>query len=571
LLLVDARRRVLRGHLAAQPSPADEEDSDAASFEILARRVVECTERIDTSDLTLKLRGFSVPLDWRACGAAKAAATGAPVLADRRLGEFAGDPVFDYFGSTGYVAIPLRLRGVVHAVLLADNGEAERPIGAEDISLVYSMSQLAATAMDRLYQAADNARKFRVLRKLQDALSSVEDTRRFGDALSTILSMVARAIGGTGALLKDPLRKKVTHVKSVDDVDSSDRDADIAITDCFDDVMDRAAVSHKPVRGDSGHPMLNEAAARAVRHFLALPLLAGGECLGAIVVYAEGGGAGEFSSRDRSFFELCAGMIAERLDSLYKAEQVRRTQRMFDEVQSNWMRERESVRAGQRVAEHHDAVVSQLDEVSLALAGSGGPDSRVASARALLERLQSEADAFRAELEAEQRSLELVDLFDLVRSATTDWVVPVRAAGVEVTARVPERGPVLLMNRTSVVTALDAILGALAANVSRGDRALVECSATADKAVVLVADTAERADGGLWSRLFMPQTGAHDPSDLRAALSVAGDIIQKHSGAITVRSSPSWKTILVISFPAAGNSDRRGRRDRRRRARDRRR
>jgi nitrogen-specific signal transduction histidine kinase len=53
-------------------------------------------------------------------------------------------------------------------------------------------------------------------------------------------------------------------------------------------------------------------------------------------------------------------------------------------------------------------------------------------------------------------------------------------------------------------------------------------------------------------------------------MSVAGDIIQRHAGEITVRSSPSWKTILAISFPAAANSDRRARRERRHRSGDRR-
>jgi hypothetical protein len=68
----------------------------------------------------------------------------------------------------------------------------------------------------------------------------------------------------------------------------------------------------------------------------------------------------------------------------------------------------------------------------------------------------------------------------------------------------------------------------------------------------------------------MPFTGASDDDSPQSALSIAGDIIQRHAGEITVRSSPSWRTILAIAFPAAANSDRRARRDRRRRAADRR-
>ena len=574
LFLVDERGRVLRGHLAAEQSSEAIDEAETASFESLARRVVDSTHRIDTGDLTLKTRTFTVPLDWHACGAAKAVNTGIPVLADRRLGEFASDPFFDFFASAAYVAIPLRQRGVVNAVLVADNADAERPIGIEDISLVYSMSQQAATAMDRLYESADNSRKFRVLRKLQDALASVEDPKRFGDALSAMLSMIARAVGGTGALLKDPLRKKMTHVKTVDDVDATDRDTDISITDCFDEIMERAAGSMKPVRGDSGHALLNEAAARSVRYFLALPLLAGGECLGAIAVYVEGYAAGrhhgELSARDRLFFELCAGMIAERLDSLYKAEQVRRSQRMFDEVQSNWMRERTATRARQSVEEHHDAVVSQLRELTRTLTSKESLGLRVASARDLLERITTDADAFQDEQSARRESLELLDFFVLVQSVTEEWAGPVRTAGVDVKVRIPERGPVLLMNRDSIASALRSILAILAGHVSKGDRALIECTTTADKAVVLIADTAGTADGSLLSRLFMPFAAAPGDDDPRAAMSVAGDIIQRHAGEITVRSSPSWKTILAISFPAASNSDRRARRERRHRSGDRR-
>lgn len=574
LLKVDERGRMLRGHLAAEQTPDDAPDAGTASFESLARRVVESTQRIDTGDLTLKVRTFSVPLDWHACGAAKAVNTGVPVLADRRLGEFSSDPFFDYFASAAYVAIPLRMRGVVNAVLVADNADLERPIGVEDISLVYSMSQQAATAMERLYDTADNSRKFRVLRKLQDALASVEDPKRFGDALSAMLSMIARALGASGALLKDPLRKKITHVKTVDDVDATDRDTDISITDCFDDILDRAAGSMKPVRGDSGHALLNEAAARTVRHFLALPLLAGGECLGAMAVYVEGYPAtpesSEFSARDRLFFELCAGMLAERLDSLYKADQVRRGQRMFDEVQSNWLRERSVTRSRQAVEEHHDAIVSRVREVTRTLGSKESLGLRVASAREQLERIQSEATAFQEEQVALRESLELVDLFALVRSLAGEWAGPVRTAGVEVKIRVPERGPVLLMNRESIAAALNNILGILAGHVSKGDRALIECSATAEKAVVLIADTAGTSDGSLLSRLFMPFATAPGDADPRTAMSVAGDIIQRHAGEITVRSSPSWKTILAISFPAASNSERRARRERRNRGGDRR-
>jgi nitrogen-specific signal transduction histidine kinase len=92
---------------------------------------------------------------------------------------------------------------------------------------------------------------------------------------------------------------------------------------------------------------------------------------------------------------------------------------------------------------------------------------------------------------------------------------------------------------------------------------LLEASAAEDRVVLLIADTAGKIDGTLLSRLFMPfVTPAEDPDP--GAMSAAGDILQRHGGEITVKSSPSWKTILAISFPIASNRDRRESRKERR-------
>ncbi len=574
LLLVDERGQMLRGHLAAEQVPAGD-DEPASSFEMLARRVVESTQRLETSDLTLKTRTFSVPLDWRRCGAAKAATTGVPVLANRRASEFGSDPFFEFFGTQAYVAIPLRVRGQATMVLAADHGDSPTPIGVEDISLVYSMAHQAATAIERLQETADNSRKFRVLRKVQDVLAAAEDPRRFGDSLAAMLSMVSRAVGGNGALLKDLVRNKTTHVKSVDEIDGGSRDTDIAITNSFDDVLDRVAGSGKPIRGDSTHALLSEAAAGAVRQFLALPLSAGGECLGGLVVYSEARIAAEeereFSARDRLFVELCAGMLAERLDSLYKVEQLRRSGRMLEEVQSNLMRERASSRIGARVQERHDALVAGLRELREAVGGRQAFEKRVERVRDALDTMERDVEVFEAELGAMKSSLRNVDLFALVREVVDAWVPSVRAAGVEVTLRIPPRGPLLLMDRESVVVAMDNILDVMAPHLGKGDRVLIECSATEERAVIMVADTAGKVDGTLLSRLFMPFVRADEGGDQQAAMSTAGDILQRHGGEITVKSSPSWKTILGLSFPVSANSERRRERTERRRRSERRR
>jgi nitrogen-specific signal transduction histidine kinase len=147
-----------------------------------------------------------------------------------------------------------------------------------------------------------------------------------------------------------------------------------------------------------------------------------------------------------------------------------------------------------------------------------------------------------------------------------------RAKGVEVKVRGTERAPSLLMHRDSVQVALESILRVLAGHVAKGDRVLLETSTTDDRVVIVIADTAGKVDGTLLSRLFMPFVVSGDDNVNAGAMSAAGDILQRHAGEITVKSSPSWKTILAISFPTAANRDRREtRKDRRHRDADRRR
>lgn len=573
LFMVDARSRTLRGHLAAERAEA--QPGEAPSFDALARRVVENTQQIESGDLTLRTRTFSVPIDWQRCGAVKAALAGVPVLADRRLSEFASDPIFEFLDTASYVAVPLRVHGKVSSILVADNGGSSAPIGVEDISLLYSMAQQAATTTERLLDTADSARKFRVLRKLQDVLAGVDDTRRFGDSLSATLAMTARAAGSAGALVKDLVRNKTTHVKTIEEMDDSARETDLAVTECFEDILDRVAGSMKPVRGDSAHALLSDLAAERVRHFLAIPLIAGGECLGAAVFYVEMGTLAaetpEFPARDRLFLELCAGMLAERLDSLYRVEHVRRAERMLEEARSNWTREKVVSRAGARAQEQVDALLSEIEEIR-DVVGSRTPfERRVEKTREVISRIDADTTAFRAEMESFGTSLEHVNLFELAREVFDPWALEARARGVEVTVRIGQRPPTLLMHRDSVRTALESILRVLAAHVDKSDRVLLEASAAEERVIIFIADTAGKVDGTLLSRLFLPFVSDADQTQDPGAMSAAGDILQRHAGEITVKSSPSWKTILAISFPGASNQDRReSRKDRRHRPGDRR-
>jgi hypothetical protein len=438
---------------------------------------------------------------------------------------------------------------------------------------VYSMAQHAATTIERLLDTADSARKFRVLRKLQDVLAAAEDSRRFGDSLSSMLSMVTRAAGGTGALVKDLVRNKTTHVRSVEELDDEQRDADIAVTESFDDILERVADSMKPVRGDSAHAMLSEIAAQRIRYFIVLPLVAGGECLGAAAFYVDATASStttEFAARDRLFLELCAGMLGERLESLYRADCMHRSDRMLEEARSNWMREKVASRAGERAREQVDALLAEIGEIRDAVKSRAPFERRLEKTREVVARIDAEAARFRAEMESMHSSLERVDVFGLAREVFETWTQTTRAAGVEVTVRVGDRAPMLLMHRASVRAALENILAVRGAHVGKGDRVLLEASTSEDRIVLLIADTAGKIDGTLLSRLFMPfVTSTQDPDP--GAMSVAGDILQRHAAEITVKSSPSWKTILAIACPVASNRDRRESRNDRRHAAERRR
>jgi signal transduction histidine kinase len=264
-------------------------------------------------------------------------------------------------------------------------------------------------------------------------------------------------------------------------------------------------------------------------------------------------------------------MLAERLDSLYKADRLRRSERMLEEAQSNWIREKTASRALARSRERYDEVLDQAGQIRQAVDSRAAFERRVERVRSLLERIEADAAAFRAESGAAATALELVDPFALLREALEVWTPKLRAAGVDVTMRIPEGGPTLLMHRESVRGALESVVRTLAECVGKGDRVLFECSASAGKSVLLFADTAGKVDGTLLSRLFLPFAPRGEGSEGDDAMSMAGDILQRHAAEITVKSSPSWKTILAITFPIAANRDRRQpKSERRRRPRDRR-
>jgi signal transduction histidine kinase len=586
LLLVDSHGGVIRGHLATEQAhgAADADAKAAESFESLAKRVFDNYEQIDSSDLTLKTRTFAVPIDWHRSAVVKAALSGYSVLAEKRMSEFSTDPFFDFFGSICYIAVPVKVAGSVSAILAADNGQSRKPINIEDVSLVYSLAQQAALAVERLYESSDAKRKFRILRKLQDMLSTAQTPEALAEGLNLGMSMVCRAVGGSGCFLKDLVRQKTTHIKTVDEYSVEADDHDVSVGECFEEILDRTAGAMKPMHGDRNHALLNEVASETIRYFYATPLAFVGEGLGAMAVYAQNpvGGATAHAGRDRPgrdrldprnrmFFDLCAGLVAERLSILHKSRLVERADTMLDEVQSNLVRERDSARVGQRAIEYNARIVEKLGSIRQAVYSRQSYEKRVSRARDLLEALDAEVESYQRDLDAIQSALHMVELFPLVASAVAQWKPRVEEMDVEVDVRIPSDGPSLLMNEGSVETALQNILSTLAGCVTAGDRVLVECSVSDERAVVCIADTGKGLPGHLLSRLFMPFSTMNHDDDPRGAMSLAGDILHKHAGEIMVKSSPSWKTILLITFPIAANRDRRRKRtDRRYRRGDRR-
>jgi signal transduction histidine kinase len=324
-----------------------------------------------------------------------------------------------------------------------------------------------------------------------------------------------------------------------------------------------------------------------VRYFYATPLTFVGDGLGAMAVYVEqpAGGAAtragadrperqkreRLDPRNRMFFDLCAGLVAERLSILHKSRLVERADTLLDEVQSNLVRERDSARVGQRAIDYNTRINEKLGALRDVVYSRQAYEKRVARAKELLDELDTEAASYRRDVESARASLRMVDLFSLVDRVVAKWKPKAVEMDVEVDLRIPNNGPSLLMHAGSIETALDNILRTLSSCVTAGDRVMVECSIAEERAVVCIADTGAGLPGNLLSRLFMPFSAMDQNDEYKNAMSLAGDILHKHAGEIMVKSSPSWKTILLITFPIAANRDRRNKRsDRRYRRGDRR-
>jgi len=572
LLLVDPHQNAVKGHLAAERIPASGEEDAAepsrVSFEAIARTVFMNYEQIESSDLTLKTRTFNLPLDWHRSAVVKSIASEYPVMAEGRMTEFATDPFLDFFGIESYIAIPIKIHGRVMAVLAADNGFTGRNVGVDDVSMLYSLTQHAASAIKNLIETSDRKRKARVLRKIQEMLQSADTPASAGESLNLVLSMICRAVGGSGVFLKDFVRRKTLHIKTVDEFTVEADDTDMSIGECFDTILDRAAGTMKPVRGDSGHALLNEVAVARIRYFFSCPLTAAGESYGAIGVYVEKDQVNRkhdrFQVKDKVFIELCAGIIADRLHSFQLGARMRRAENILEELRANLAREQEAAKFGSRALEHYSTLEKEFEELESVINSRGTYQKRIDKAKEILKRTNGDAQRRRRDLATLKFSLRMTDLFKVVEEVIDAWKEKADMSGIEVTSRVPARGPILLMNEGKVRLALENILDTMMSCVTDGDKVMIECSTSEERATIAIADTGSGLPGNLLSRLFMPFSDLDRDDEFKSAMSLAGDIIHRHAGEITVKSSSSWKTILVVSFPLLANRDRRHTRNDRR-------
>jgi signal transduction histidine kinase len=325
----------------------------------------------------------------------------------------------------------------------------------------------------------------------------------------------------------------------------------------------------EPVAGVGSDPRIAENARDRVAYFFACPLVAGGESMGAVAVCAErdedSRRNGEFDHSDKQYLELCAGVIASAIQNRRRLERIGRLEGFIQEIGSNLVRERERSKIGERSVEYHTELDENLRRLRELLSGEDA-SQRLSEISDAVEAMQRHSGAYWESVVAGRSNYAMTDLFGLVARAVEAWRPAAEKVGVEVTTRIPSTGPSLLLDRDNLNDALEKILATTLSCLGKDDRVLVECSHSRGRAVVCIADSGIGLPGDVVSRLFMPFAEAGESNQGKRALSLAGDILQKHSAEIMVKSSRSWRTILVLSFPTAAGRDRRKRgKDRRRR------
>lgn len=567
LFIVNEREGILRGRMGAErPDTAGVEDT----FDTRARNVFNIYEGVEGTDLTLKAKSFSVPLEWHRCGLVKAVRSAHPVLAENQLSEFSTDPAFAHFGMRSYLAVPFRLNGRVASVVAVDMGGPKKDDPVGDVSLLYSMTQQATGAAQSLLDMVDNRRRSRIVWKLQQLLAQVDSAEKLDEALRLAAIMMSRAVGGSGCVIKEFIRQRSVHVKTVHEHSLEAGDDDSAIGECMDNILDHAAGTLRPVSGDHRHRLVSAEAARGLGHFYATPLQANANVSGSIVVYHERE-ADEtddpYTPDNRHFLSMCAGVLAARLECYHLEKRIRRAEEFNAELSANLARERERSRMAEGSFDYHLDVAGDLDKLRAILSKKTPYKQRFPELVKRVEKMQEKAQQHVSNLTAPESHFAMLDVFDMTRRTVQGLLDDFRESGVEITTRIPPGGPLMLMDEEKIKQAVRNIVTATASFMTSGEKMLIECSSTDDRVLLCFADNGNGVPGDTISRLLMPFDGVNETDERKRALSLAGEIIEKHGGDILVKSSMSWRTILILSFPRAANRDRRKTpRDRRRRS-----
>jgi len=569
LFAVDESEEAIRGRFGVvRPDDLDVSDMSEKSFEERARAIFSVYENVEATDLTVQVKSFTVPLAWHRSALVKAARTTYPVLAEREAAEYSSDPFFNFFDSSRYIAVPIKVNGRVAAVLATD-GLGRRRKHAEDISILYSLAQQASASAQNLVEFSSMRRLSRIARKLQLSLNEADTREKLDEGLRLALIMVARAVGSGGCLLKDLTRQKTTHIKTVHEYSPEASDDDIAVSESFETILDETTAKVEPIVGGADHPLLSPDAAKSVTYFRATPLVSGESVTGALAVYRDQAGndsSQPYSADDRGFIDLCAWIIASKLETVQLEDRITRSEGLVQELSSNLARERELSRLAERSLDFHEQITEDLNELGEQMSSKRPYAKRFPKIAEIVKAMQATCQQHVSELLINKSHYEMLDLFDVTRRTVQDCTSILQGHGIELTMRIPANGPSMLMDRSKVSTAIENILRVTASCAKKGDKMLVECKNTEDRVLVCFADNSTGLPGDAISRLVMPFSDADKTDDKKRSLSLAGEIIQKHAGEILIRSSMSWKTILILSFPKKANRDRRSsRRERRRR------
>jgi hypothetical protein len=492
-------------------------------------------------------------------------------VVDRKLSEFVTDPFFEFFNATHYVAVPIKFGRRVMAVLAAVGSSETEQDSLDEISLIYGLSQQASAAAQHIMNQSDHRRRLRILAKIDQALNDADSASKFEEATKLGLVMFSRAVGASGCFLKDLTRQKTFHIKSVSEYSPDADTDDLAIAGSFDEVLDRCAGRIEPISGNSAHALLTGSSTQAVRYFYAHPLVAGGDVVGAMAVYTEhkdSESARDYGAEDKNFLKLCAGVLADKINVRQKDGRIARAEDFLKEVSSNLARERERSRIGDRSIDYHGQITEDLDAAQKLLSSKEAYSKRFPAVAGIIKSMRQYSADYKKEVLTKETRYEMTRLFTLARTIVEEWRDRAVEKGIKVSARIPARGPALLLDRKRVETALRNVLDTTLGCLQKDNKVLIECSATRDQVTICVADNGKGLPGDAVSRLFMPFGPTDDMDEQKRALSVAGEVIQKHAGEIMVKSTVSWKTILILTFPTAANRDRRKTgRDRRRRSR----